>query len=282
MSVFFPTIFSTTLARIFGRWPLAMAVLVATAPSAAPGATHAHTHVTLNGYSQVTALGRPSRSQETLYLRKDRLRRDVTERGRSYTYLYDAKRQELIILDHLFRQAEIRRLEPAARKKPGRQSELRLELSPTGRGQELPPWRCLEHHLRASLPGRLGQEQVTVTLDGQVWLAPNTREQRLLEPLLKAIPAGDLLVGLPAPGQPATTQVQGLNEVLRRVLPKGMLCAFDLQVDYAGEGPMANLARRMATRVALMYERLEVTTLQDALFEIPAGYQVMRPFGQQP
>lgn len=236
-----------------------------------------HADLTLNGFSQVSALNRPNRSQEVLYLKKDRLRRDLTERGRGYTYLYDIKQRELIFIDHLFRQAEVRRMEVSDQKGGPKVKDLKFDLTPTGRKHELPPWECVEHRVKASLPGSMGQEQVVINLDGQVWLAPNTREQRHIDPFIKSIPAQDLFIGVPNQGRAATTQVQGVNEVLRRILPKGMLCAFDIQVDYEGDGPMANLARRMATRLSLVYENVSETALKDDLFEIPAGYQVNRP-----
>lgn len=252
------------------------AVLLTVAMAAAI-VTPVHADLTLNGFSQVSALNHPNRSQEALYLKKDRLRRDLTERGRSYTYLYDLKQRELTFIDHLFRQAEVRRLGAGGQKGTIKVQDLKLELTPTGRKHELTPWVCVEHQVKASLPGSMGQEQVVVKLDGQVWLAPNTREQRHIDPFIKSIPAQDLFIGVPTQGRAATTQVQGVGEVLRRILPKGMLCAFDLQIDYEGAGPMANLARRMSTRVSLVYENVSETALKDELFAIPAGYQVNRP-----
>lgn len=239
--------------------------------------TPAHADLTLNGFSQVLTLNRPNRSQEALYLKKDRLRRDLTERGRSYTYLYDLKQRELTFIDHLFRQAEVRRFEVGEKKGAAKGKDLKLDLTPTGRKHDLTPWECIEHQLKASLPGSMGQEQVVVNLDGQVWLAPNTREQRHLDPFIKTLPAQDLFIGVPTQGRAAAAQVQGVNEVLRRILPKGLLCAFEIQVDYEGNGPMANLARRMSTRLSLVYERVSEAALKDDLFEIPAGYQVIRP-----
>lgn len=252
------------------------AVLLAAA-MAVTVVTPVHADLTLNGFSQVFALNHPNRSQEVLYLKKDRLRRDLTERGRSYTYLYDLKQRELTFIDHLFRQAEVRQLGAGEQKGTPKVKDLKLDLTPTGRKHDLTPWKCVEHQVKASLPGSMGQEQVVVNLDGQVWLAPNTREQRHIDPFIKSIPAQDLFIGVPTQGRAATTQVQGVGEVLRRILPKGMLCAFDIQVDYEGAGPMANLARRMSTRVSLVYENVSEAALKDEMFAIPAGYQVNRP-----
>ena len=231
----------------------------------------------LTGFSQVSVLNQTSRSQEVFFLKKDRLRRDLTERGRGYTYLYNLKQRELVFIDHLFRQAEVRKVESSNPKGAELVKPLKLELLPTGRKHELTPWECQEYQLKASLPGQVGQEGVTVHLNGQVWLAPNARETRALEPFVKTLPAQDLFIGVPSQGRAAPTQVQGVNEVLRRVLPKGMLCAFEIQVDYEGPGPMANLARRMATRLSLVYESIVTDDIKDELFEIPAGYQISRP-----
>ncbi len=256
---------------------LAAAWLLAAIPDA-------QADLSLIGHSQVSALNRPSRSQEALYIKKDWLRRDLIDSGRRYSYLYDLKRKELTVVDHLLRQAEIRKLDEDVRKK-GVDMELKLELSTTGRKHALQHWECIEHQLDARLPGTMGQESVTVSLTGQVWLAGHTEEQRLINPFIKTIPAQDLFVGVPVQGRAAPTQVQGVNEVLRRILPKGMLCAAEIRIDYEGAGPMANLARRMQTRVSLVYENLSDAALQDELFKIPEEYQVIKakkPAEQRP
>lgn len=238
-------------------------------------AADATADLSLIGHSEVTALNRPNRSQEALYIKKDRLRRDLIEGGHRYTYLYDLKRRQFTVIDHQLRQAEVRTLEADGKK--GADKAVKLELTPTGRRHDLRHWECLEHELGASLPGMVGQEEVTVSLAGQVWLAPNTKEQRTVNPFIKAIPAQDLFVGVPVQGGAASSQVQGVNEVLRRILPKGMLCAAQIQIDYEGGGPMANLARRMATRLSLVYEGLSDDLLEEALFDVPDGYRLIKP-----
>lgn len=232
--------------------------------------------LTLSGVSQVVNLNLAQRGQEVLYVKKDRLRRDVTERGRSYTYVYDAKQKELMRIDHLLRQVEVRRLS-GENADPDAGKGLKLELSPTGRKQELGAWECQEHLVRASLPGRVGPEPVTVLLEGAVWLAPKPRELRVLDAFTRALPAHELFLTASVQGQAAPTQVQGVGEVLRRLLPKGMPCAFELAVNYEGGGAMANLARRMATRVSLTYDTLSTDALQDELFDPPVGYALSRP-----
>lgn len=238
----------------------------------------ARADLTLKGRSGLVALNMPNLGQETLYLKKDRLRRDLTDRGRSYSYLYDLKRRELTHLDHAQRQATTRTLAAVAKGKEGAAARnLKLKLTPTGRKQALGHWNCVEHDIDASLPAEMAnKEQVTLLLTGRLWIAPKTKEQRDLDPFVKSVQAEDFFIGASAQGQVDTVQTQGVKEVLRRVLPRGMLCGADFQLGYQGDGPMANLGRRMATRMSIVYDTLSTDAIADSLFEIPADYRVTR------
>ncbi len=40
---------------------------------------------------------------------------------------------------------------------------------------------------------------------------------------------------------------------------------------------MAELSRKMASRIAVTYDKYVTDTLKDEVFEIPKGYRVVRP-----
>lgn len=233
----------------------------------------AQADLTLAGRSTLTTLNQPSQGRETLYVKQHLMRRDLTDRGRSYSYLYDLKARQVAFVDHFQRQVERHAL---AGGKPAQAAALRLELAPTGRRHDLDAWNCEEHTLTASLPATLGQERVTLVLGGQVWLERRATERKEIAPFVRAVEAEDFFVGASLPGKPANEQVQGINEVLRRVLGKGMLCAADIRLDYEGNGPMADLGRRMATKAAIVYESVSDAPLDDALFALPTGYREVR------
>lgn len=237
------------------------------------GAVSARADLTLVGRSTMTALNMPNQGQEALFVKKHWMRRDLTDRGRSYTYLYDLKKRQIAVVDHFLRQAEIHSLSGDGVGKP---KAMRLELTPTGRRHDLQDWDCEEHALDSSLPAELGQEKVNVILAGQVWLARKARERREIAPFIKAVDADDFFVGAAMPGKPANSQARGINEVMRKVLAKGMLCAADIQLKYEGNGPMADLGRRMATRASIVYDSVSATPLRDELFNLPAGYREVR------
>lgn len=229
---------------------------------------------TLLGRSTLSAMNMPNTGKESLLVKKQRLRRDLTDRGRLYTYLYDLARGELTLVDHFLRQAETHTLNNA--RKPPAVKDLRLELATTGRWHTLQDWNCEEYRLEAEMPGEMGQERVKVLLIGQVWLERRASERKELAPFLKAVAAEDFFIGAATPGKALSTQAQGINEAIRRVLGKGMLCAAEIDIKYEGDGPMADLGRRMATRMSIVYETLSDQELKDELFEIPAGYRVVR------
>lgn len=229
--------------------------------------------LTLVGRSGLTALNMPNQGREALYVKKHLMRRDLTDRGRTYSYLYDLKKRQVAIVDHFLRQVEVHEL---GSDKAGRNKNLRLGLAATGRKHALQDWNCEEHTLDASLPAELGQEKVTVVLAGQVWLERKAVERKEIAPFVKSVEADDFFVGAATPGKPANVQAQGINEVMRQVLAKGMLCAAEIQLKYEGDGPMADLGRRMATKASIVYEAVTDEPLMDAVFDAPAGYREIR------
>lgn len=227
----------------------------------------------LSGRSSVMAMNMNQAGREALMVKAHHMRRDLTEQGRSYSYLYDLKTREVTLIDHLMRTAEVRTLASHARTAAG---NLRFVIKPTGRQSPLGDWTCEEFTLAASMPVVWGQETVTVVLDGQVWLDRKATERKELAPFMQVVENEDFFAGAPTPGRAVAPQVKVFNEVGRKLLGRGMVCATDVQFKFEGNGPMADLARRTPTRVGMAYETQTDKELSDTLFAIPAGYLVRR------
>ncbi len=219
------------------------------------------------------AMNMTQAGREALMVKDHRMRRDLTEQGRSYSYLYDLKTKEVTLIDHLMRTAEVRTLASHARTQAG---NLRFSIKPTGRQTPLGDWTCEEFTLSASMPVVWGQETVTVGIDGQVWLDRKASERKELAPFMKVVENEDFFAGVPTPGRAASPQVKVFNEVGRKLLGRGMVCATDVQFKFEGNGPMADLARRTPTRVGMAYETQTDKDLPDTVFAVPAGYLIRR------
>jgi hypothetical protein len=252
-----------------------MKPLVLTGLSILLFAAFAQADVTLTGHSTVTAMNMPSTSQERIYLKKSLLRRDQLDRGKAYTYIYDLHGHDIYVLDHSQRTVDAHDMNmvsnvPAARIS---QKDLKLNLEPTGQQHPLNTWNCAENTLEASMPGELGPERVTLELTGKVWLAKNTREQKDLQAFFKVMDSPDFLIGIPSLTQSSPNQTRALGEVLKRLFAHGMVCAIDVELKYQGGGRMAELARRMATRLSLVYDNATFDPLPDSFFVSPPGYR---------
>lgn len=246
------------------------ALLVVAAVFLSPGV---RADFSLSGRSSVMAMNMTQAGREGLMVKGYRMRRDLTEQGRSYSYLYDLKSKEITLIDHLMRTAEVRTLASHARTAAG---NLRFAIKPTGRQVPLGDWTCEEFTLSSSMPVVWGQETVTVVLEGQVWLDRKATERKELAPFMRAVENEDFFAGVPTPGRAVAPQVKVFNEVGRKLLGRGMVCAIDVQFKFEGKGPMADLARRTPTRVGMAYETQTDKDLPDSAFDIPAGYRIDR------
>ena len=231
--------------------------------------------LTLTGHSTVVSMNMPSTSQERVYLKKSWLRRDQLDRGKAYTYIYDLRGRDISALDHSLRQLQVYEMNAPANTPEAKASykDLKLDLEATGQKHTLGTWSCAENKLEASMPAELGPEKVVVQLDGKVWLARSTRDQKDLQAFFKAMDSPDFLMGIPALAKSSPAQTRALGEVLRRLFNQGMVCAIDVELKYEGGGRMAELARRMGTRLNLVYENATTDPVPDEFFMVPPGYR---------
>lgn len=238
-------------------------------------AGNAAADLTLTGHSTVTSMNMPSTSQERVYLKKSWLRRDQLDRGKAYTYIYDLKDHAINALDHSLRQSRLYEMNAVPNTPEARasQKDLKLETRATGLKHALGAWNCQEHELEARMPAELGPEKVTVELGGKVWLARGTREQKDLQDFFKAMDTPDFLMGVPALAKSSPEHTRALGEVLRRLFNQGMVCAIEVDIKYEGGGRMAELARRMGTRLKLVYENASTDAVPDEFFVVPPGYR---------
>lgn len=234
--------------------------------------------LTLNGRSTVMSMNMPSTSQERIYLKKSWLRRDQLDRGKAYTYIYDLQGRDISALDHSLRQLKVYNMNTLNNSPEARvlHKDLKLDMEPTGLKHPLGTWNCVENTLAASMPAELGPEKVNLQLEGKVWLARGSREQKDLREFFKAMDAPDFLMGIPAFSKSSAAHTRALGEVLRRLFNQGMVCAIDVELKYEGGGRMAELARRMGSRLNLVYESASTDAVPDEFFAVPPGYQLVR------
>jgi hypothetical protein len=232
--------------------------------------------LTLIGRSSVSALGSATSGQEALMLKDKRMRRDVLDRGRAYSYLFDLAARRVTVIDHGMRQAEIHQLDDAKLSSvKATQAGYKMELDKTGRQHALRHWKCVEYTLQVTLPAEIGGEHALFNVSGTVWLAKDTPEQKQLDNFRSAASSPEFLIGLPAMAKITEDQAMAVGETLQRLSNKGAVCAIDVQSRYDGNGRMAMLSQRVPTRLSVTYDNFKNETLEDFAFTVPAGYQTI-------
>ena len=238
----------------------------------------ARADLSLTGRSSVLAMGMQGVGQESLWLRKTKLRRDLIDRGKAYSHLYDLSTREITVIDHSLRQASVFTMSALNQDADARFSsrDLRLDLTPTGRRHQLQSWNCAEHKIFAAMPAEVAGEKVSFEMTGTLWLARNAPEQGETAAFGRAAQEPDFFMGIPALAKKSPGQAQGMSEIVRRLAPMGLLCAVDVETRYQGSGRMAELSRKMQSRIAVTYEKYATDPLKDDVFAIPPGYRVVR------
>lgn len=238
------------------------------------GPIHGHADLTLSGYSAAGAFGMPMSSQERIYIHDTQIRRDYVDRGRYFSHLFDLARHRVAVIDHASRQMELHDLNAlqAATEVNAPANSMKLAMDATGQVRPLRNWNCAAYRLSASVPTRLGNEETVFHLNGVVWVASDVPEQAEVRHLVKLARQPDFFVGIPAVARITPAQSQLFSEIIRKLAPKGLPCACDLEASYEGSGPMVNLARKMPTRLNIAFQDYSSEAIKPEMFNLPAGY----------
>jgi hypothetical protein len=239
---------------------------------------HAHADLTLNGRSTVVAMGMQGTGKEKVWLDKTLIRRDMVDRGKAYSNIFDLKAREVTVLDHSLRQATLYSTASLREQTEATvdSKAIKLDVKPTGRTHILQKWPCAEHILSLAMPAEIGGEKLSFEMEGTLWLARNTPEQKETATLLKLMQDPDFFLGIPTLAKTSPVQARGISEAIRRIAPMGLLCSVDLSLKYEGTGRIAQLSRKMASRISLTYDDYSTDPIPKESFEIPAGYRVVR------
>lgn len=240
--------------------------------------TLAAADLTLTGHSTMGGFGTSLAQEDRLLIHDTWLRRDFMDRGKAYTHMYDLANHQVVIIDHSFRSAEIYGMAAlnGATQVSAPAEKLEMNVTRTDNKRALGEWSCVEHRLSARMPALLGTEPVTFVLNGTVWLASGVPEQDSVKALVRATKEPDFFVGIPTAVKFAPTQARGISEIVRRLAPKGLVCGGEVDFTFEGDGPLANLARKMPAKLGIEYQAYSDAPISKEVFVIPAGYRVVK------
>jgi len=154
---------------------------------------------------------------------------------------------------------------------------LKLDLRPTGRTHLLQQWSCVEHDLRLVLPAEIGGEKLTFEMEGTLWLVRQAREHKEISSVLQLMQDPDFFMSIPPLAKAAPIQAQGISEAIRRLAPLGLMCSVDVDLKYEGQGRVAQLSKKLASRISMTFDDYSTEPIPAGAFDPPPGYRVVRP-----
>lgn len=251
-------------------------ITVALAALGSIAALSAQADLSMTGRSTAVAMGMQGIGQEGVWLSGTQIRRDLIDRGKAYSHLYDLKKNEITVIDHSQRLASIYAMSALNQQTDAKiaSKNLTLEVKPTGKSRPLQKWKCAENTLHATMPVELAGEKASFTMTGTIWLAQDTAEQKEVAAFVNAAQSPEFFMGIPALAKSSPDQARGISEIMRRMAPMGLLCAVDVKTKYEGTGRMAVLSNKLDSRISLTYEQYGTAPLKPEVFDIPKGYRV--------
>jgi hypothetical protein len=238
----------------------------------------AHADLTLNGRSTVVAMSMQGSGQEKIWQEGTMIRRDLVDRGKSFSNIYDLKAKEVTVIDHSMRTATVFANTSIKQQVNATVDEkaIKIAVKPTGRVHKLQDWPCAEHNLTLTMPAEIGGEKLTFDMQGTVWLARDTPQQKEVAPILKLMTDPEFFMGVPALTKSSPVQAEGISEAIRHVAPMGLLCSVNMNLKYEGTGRVASLSKKMASRLSLTFLDYSTAPIPKGTFDIPAGYRVVK------
>lgn len=247
---------------------LAFAALAFARPAAAD--------VTVKATTTTEAMGRTMTAETTTYIHGGSMRVDTKMEGHVQITILNVDTRTFTILDPDAREATV--TDAATRAGTAASTEgATVELSPTGQSREIAGLTCEGYTLNVKMPMATGQETVTMTMTGPVWVSKNAAGAQEYSAFLEKAAAAGLILGDPRAARAQPEQAIGSSDVLEKLGRAGVPCGSDFRMSVSGTGPMAaTMARMGGSQMKVETTAVSTAAVDPGLFEIPKGYSVRK------
>lgn len=221
--------------------------------------------------------------ESVTYLKGHRMRTDMTVRGKKLSTIIDLEKRQFISLETDKREAEITDMAAIAQSLQAyKTSDIKATMTPTGNKKSILGYDAQEYDLRVVLPFQIPEEgrsggdmQLAMSMGGPVWLAKDAPGHDEYMAFYMTMAERGLFFGDPRAAKAAPGQTRGMVEMYKRMSEAGMPLVSELQFKMEGGGPMGGLMSRMGGgSITSTVTKIATDAVDDALFEIPAGYKV--------
>jgi hypothetical protein len=225
-------------------------------------------------------LGMVLEGDTVTYLRGAKMRSDATVRGDSLSTIIDLDQRTFISINHKKREAEIWDISDiAANLRKITDSDVKVDLKPTGETREILDQRCEGYEVRVAVTFALGDadQRMTILMNGPVWMAKNSPARADYAAFYTAAAERGLFFGDPRAAKAQPGQARGMTALYRRLAEIGVVYASELQIRFEGSGMLAAMMDKMGgSMMTTTLTKVSTEAVPDDVFSVPAGYKTKK------
>jgi Domain of unknown function (DUF4412) len=209
------------------------------------------------------------------YVKGAKMRIDqTTGAGRQKGTIIDASAQQMIVLDHEKKEADIIDMKAIGQSvaKAGL-SDMHATIAPTGQTRQIAGSTCTVYDVKVSIPMQMGNSAMTMVMSGPQCLVKNGPGQADFTAFFNAATEkGFFLDAAQAKTQPAAAKA--IADMQRKIAERGVPLATETNILMEASGPMAEMMKKMGSTSITEVTSVSTAAIPDSMFEVPAGYKL--------
>jgi hypothetical protein len=244
-------------------------------------AVPAHADVTLKQTTSGKGMGMSGKTSAVTYIKGNKMRSDVVLGDKTQTTIFDIDAQKMYIFDSKKKEADVWDMAAFAAEisKSVDASNTKASIKPNGQTKQVGGHAASGYDMEVSMDSAMGGNKdmnMTVTLQGPVWIVPNAPGSAEYGRFYKAAVEKGWIFSDPraAKGQPG--QAKAMAEMYNQMAATGGVpYETDIQIKMGGGGPMGGLLAKIGNvSMTTVVDSVETGSLAEDLFAPPAGYKV--------
>lgn len=253
------------------RTVIAGCFLVCTALAASAGAD-----VTFRQKMSGKAMMNMLSGETVQHIKGARMRADQTIGGEQNSTIIDLQAQQMIVLNHRKREAEVYDMTKVASelaKIPA--SDVTASVKPTTQTRQVAGETCTVHDMHVTVPMDMGGGPMNIVMAGPICLVKNGPGQADFAAFYQMAAEKGLFFSDPRQAKAQPGQARGMTALYREMASLGVPFAQEMNIKFEGSGPMASMMAKMGgSSIASEVVSVSTDAIPDSTFEIPAGYKV--------
>jgi hypothetical protein len=235
--------------------------------------------VTLEQTSSGGALGFSGNSTSTTYIKGSKMRTSATLGNNVRTTIFDLDAQKMYTFDDKKKEADVWNMAEVGAHVASAVavSSMKASLKPNGQTKEIAGRKADGYDLLVSVPATMGGSmQITVTLEGPVWIVKGAPGANDVLGFYKSAVEKGWIFSDPRVAKAQPGQAKAMAEMYRQLADAGgVVYEQQLGIKMSGEGPLAAaLARAGGVVTTSQVQSVSTGALSDDLFAPPAGYKL--------